>query len=122
LVPDSFLPFLFTGQRFDPETQIYYYKERYFIPQWGRFASKDPDVPQKETNTYGYANARSNVSMDPFGKWIIVASASVGVSASYSINKWRQGQNVTVLSTPPCGCDQRYFTATCVCDISIKLV
>ncbi len=33
---------IFTGRLYDPETQIYYYRARYFSPQIGRFLSRDP--------------------------------------------------------------------------------
>src|SRR6185295_4796798 len=46
-VIDSLCMFLFTGQRRDAETEIYYYKERYFVPAWGRFITKDPIVDAK---------------------------------------------------------------------------
>jgi RHS repeat-associated protein len=42
--------FIFTGQRFDSETQIYYYKERYCLPSLGRFAVRDPLELQRTAN------------------------------------------------------------------------
>ena len=35
-------PFIFTGQRFDSETALYYYKRRFYSPALGRFLSRDP--------------------------------------------------------------------------------
>jgi len=35
-------PFRYTGQRFDPETGLYYYKARYYDPRLGRFLQTDP--------------------------------------------------------------------------------
>jgi RHS repeat-associated protein len=35
-------PYLYTGQRFDPETGLYYYKNRYYSTDLGRFISRDP--------------------------------------------------------------------------------
>jgi RHS repeat-associated protein len=34
--------FIFTGQRFDAETRLYYYKMRFYSSTLGRFVSKDP--------------------------------------------------------------------------------
>lgn len=34
-------PFMFTGQYYDAETNLYYYRTRYLEPQWGRFTSRD---------------------------------------------------------------------------------
>jgi RHS repeat-associated protein len=36
------LPFGFTGQRRDDETGLYYYKNRYYSPETGRFITRDP--------------------------------------------------------------------------------
>jgi RHS repeat-associated protein len=33
---------IFTGRLYDPESQIYYYRARYYAPQLGRFISRDP--------------------------------------------------------------------------------
>ena len=33
---------IFTGRQFDPESQIYYYRARYYSPSIGRFISRDP--------------------------------------------------------------------------------
>ena len=35
-------PFIFTGQRFDAETALYYDKRRFYSPAPGRFLSRDP--------------------------------------------------------------------------------
>jgi RHS repeat-associated protein len=35
-------PFLFTAQRYDPETKLYYYRNRYYNPTTGRFIQRDP--------------------------------------------------------------------------------
>ncbi len=34
--------FIYTGRRYDPETQLYFYRARYHSPTLGRFISKDP--------------------------------------------------------------------------------
>ena len=50
-------PFIFTGQRFDPETLLDYYKRRYYLVQWGRFLSRDrsdgPRIPQITNGSFG---------------------------------------------------------------------
>jgi uncharacterized protein RhaS with RHS repeats len=30
-------PYMFTGRNYDPETELYYYRARYYSPQIGRF-------------------------------------------------------------------------------------
>jgi len=34
-------PYIFTGRQYDPETQIYHFRTRPYIPQWGRFGTRD---------------------------------------------------------------------------------
>ena len=43
-VDDPTCPFLFTGQRYDAESGLYYYKMRQYSPYLGQFLSKDPIV------------------------------------------------------------------------------
>jgi RHS repeat-associated protein len=38
--------FLFTGRQYDPETQIYFYRARYYDPRLGRFTTRDPSDEQ----------------------------------------------------------------------------
>src|SRR5690606_20929431 len=60
---------LFTGQRWDAATGMYYYKNRYYSPELGRFVSRDPigvwgDVVNFG-NGYGYVgNAPAALSDD----------------------------------------------------------
>ena len=51
-------PYLFTGRRFDPETQWYYYRTRYYQPLRGQFTTLDPlgiwGDPLNAGNGYAY--------------------------------------------------------------------
>jgi RHS repeat-associated protein len=58
----------FTGQFFDPETQIYYYRARYYEPQMGVFVSRDPIEYLGGINLYEYAQSQPLTKMDPFGE------------------------------------------------------
>jgi len=77
----SILPasnFGYTGQRFDAETGLYYYKNRYYSPSLGRFLQPDPIGYAAGMNLYQYAlNAPSNLT-DPLG---LEASVSIGLSS-----------------------------------------
>lgn len=59
-------PYLFTGQRFDPETGLYYYKARYYDPTYGVFLSRDPLGAWHDPDNYGNGVAYANNS--PFGR------------------------------------------------------
>jgi RHS repeat-associated protein len=56
--------YAFTGREWDPETQLYYYRARYYDPKIGRFASGDPiGDPQ----VYAYASNNPVFWGDPMG-------------------------------------------------------
>ncbi len=61
-------PFTFTGQRFDPETGLLYYKNRYNSTSFGRFTSRDPkDYGGGDPNLYPYVGNRPTNLVDPSG-------------------------------------------------------
>lgn len=61
-------PFTFTGRRYDPETELYYYRARYYDPKLGRFVSRDPiGFEGSEWNLYAYANPGPLRHADPSG-------------------------------------------------------
>jgi RHS repeat-associated protein len=61
-------PFLFTEQRFDPETGFLYYKNRYNSTFFGRFMSRDPiDYAAGDMNLYAYVGDRPTNLTDPTG-------------------------------------------------------
>ncbi len=71
--PSSFEnPFLFTGQRLDPETGLLFYKNRYYSPPLGRFLSRDPIGMWGDEATWGngyqYAHHSPMGLLNPFGK------------------------------------------------------
>jgi RHS repeat-associated protein len=64
-------PFMYTGQRLDPETGLYYYHARYMDPVLGRFLSMDPIGGWTDGanlgNGYGYAGNGPAAGIDPLG-------------------------------------------------------
>src|ERR1019366_2561966 len=61
-------PFLFTGQRYDPEIGLLYYKYRYDSSFFGRFMSRDPeDYGAGDWNLYEYVKGRPTRAVDPIG-------------------------------------------------------
>ena len=47
-------PYMFTGRRLDPETGLYYYRNRYYNPEQGRFIHRDPTGYRDGMGLYGY--------------------------------------------------------------------
>jgi len=62
---------LFTGQRFDPESGLYYFKARYYDPAYGVFLSRDPagiwHDPANHGNPMAYAGNNPLNGRDPSG-------------------------------------------------------
>jgi RHS repeat-associated protein len=62
-------PYAFAGRRFDPESGIYYYRNRYMAPDQGRFISRDPiGFGGGSVGLYEYVRSRPGCLLDPFGK------------------------------------------------------
>lgn len=77
----SDITFCFTGQRFDEETGLYYWKNRYYSPVLGRFLQPDPvtiirtdqNNPAAVLDLYDYANNDPMNRKDPDGRAILAA-------------------------------------------------
>ena len=61
-------PYMYTGQRFDPETGLMYYKNRYMSTDLGRFLSRDPIGYEGGINLYEYANSEPTMRLDSYGQ------------------------------------------------------
>ena len=75
-------PYLFTGQRYDSETGLYYYRSRYLDPRVGRFTSRDTIGIWEDAgnlgNAYTYAHNNPLTFVDPKGESIIRSIACNG--------------------------------------------
>jgi RHS repeat-associated protein len=59
-------PFLYTGQPYDADVGLYYYRARYYDPAEGRFLSRDPIGVWGDTSNLG--NAYAYVGNDPLNQ------------------------------------------------------
>ncbi len=64
-------PYLFNGQRWESDVNLYYYRNRYLDPQTGRFTTRDPlgiwGDPANLGNPYTYVGNNPTSRLDPFG-------------------------------------------------------
>ena len=66
-------PFFFTGRRWDPESNLYYYRTRYMDPIAGRFISRDSIGIWGDSgnlgNGFSYVGSASYSAVDPIGQF-----------------------------------------------------
>ena len=60
-------PFRYTGRDFDTETNLYYYRARYYDANSGRFLGEDPKRFGADVNFYSYVSNTPTGFLDPFG-------------------------------------------------------
>jgi RHS repeat-associated protein len=79
--------YIFTGRHYDPESQIYFYRARYYHPQLGRFISRDPIGYSDSLNLYEYVKGHAAIALDPTGQAlrINITGSLLGGSAFYQI-------------------------------------
>ena len=58
---------IFCGYRFDPETELYYVRNRTYSPILGRWLQRDPIGYAGGINLYEYVNGNSIIMSDPSG-------------------------------------------------------
>jgi RHS repeat-associated protein len=63
----------FTGRQFDPESGLYYFRQRFLHAQLGLFIARDPcGMSAGDNNLYRYALSAPTNFLDPFGEAIII--------------------------------------------------
>lgn len=60
-------PYLFNARNYDAETDLYYYRARYYDPRIGRFLQPDPMEYRAGLNLYAYCGDNPLNFLDPFG-------------------------------------------------------
>jgi RHS repeat-associated protein len=67
-MPTTGNPFRYTGRRLDPETNLYYFRARYYSPELGRFLQTDPIGTKDDLNLYAYVHGDPLNHSDPTGE------------------------------------------------------
>jgi len=62
-------PLLFQGQRYDTESGLYYFRNRYYSPLLGRFVQRDPMGYGDGWNLHEFVSGSSISLLDPLGLW-----------------------------------------------------
>jgi RHS repeat-associated protein len=68
--------YLFQGREYDKETNLYYYRARYYDPIMGRFLQTDPMGYQDSMNLYQAFNMNGVNFLDPVGEKIYLSGPS----------------------------------------------
>ncbi len=93
----------YTGQRYDAETGLYYYKMRQYSPKLGRFLQPDPIGMEGGMNIYAYV-----------GNSPLLATDSLGLSADQAGGS---DQGFDTVSIDPFGPDEQFRNFSTVYDI-----
>jgi RHS repeat-associated protein len=76
-------PFQYTAREFDSETNLNYYRARYYDTSVGRFVSEDPARFKGGINFHGYVGNSPTDHVDPAGLWSTAAHDQIIWNALY---------------------------------------
>ncbi len=65
--------YTFTGRRSDPESELMYFRNRYYSPELGRFVTRDPAESPEAQSLYLYARSAPTRWLDPLGLWTLTS-------------------------------------------------
>ena len=78
---------IYCGYRFDPETGLYYVRNRTYSPALGRWLQRDPVGHTGGINLYEYVKAASTIALDPAGLWRILRKGHAWANAEPDMDK-----------------------------------
>ena len=83
--------YAYTGRELD-DTDLYYYRARYYDPTTQRFLSQDPiGFASGDFNFYRYVGNSPGNFVDPSGLWSVSADAYVGRGGGVTVGRGQNG-------------------------------
>ncbi|MDD5081664.1 MAG: RHS repeat-associated core domain-containing protein, partial [Candidatus Omnitrophica bacterium] len=80
-----------TGRRLDVETGLYYYRNRYYSPLFGRFITRDPAGIINGPNLYAYCSNNPVNFVDPWGLCGGKGENNLQGSREFQMDMWLGG-------------------------------
>jgi RHS repeat-associated protein len=97
---------IYCGYRSDPETELYYVRNRTYPPTLGRWLQRDPVGYVGGVNLYEYVGGRAVNKADPNGTQPIIIGAGIGFAVACGISAafaWWEGKTACQV-TRACVC------------------
>jgi RHS repeat-associated protein len=120
LAGSSTAGYAFTGGAWEAESNLYYFRARYYQPSHGRFMSEDPMGLGDGPNAYSYVMNRPTVAVDPSGTHMVP-----GPHGDQVWHGWCVGNHLHPLGNVfrfPCACDAKRLTCELKCALYIMVV
>jgi len=101
--------FLYAGRDYDADTELYYYRARWYDPQARRFISEDPIGLNGGINLYAYVGNNPINAIDPFGYLTIIVPGTWNIHNDWEKSDFRKlvektfGETAIVIDNPNMG-------------------
>ncbi|MFZ3366734.1 MAG: RHS repeat-associated core domain-containing protein [Candidatus Sulfotelmatobacter sp.] len=115
--------FQYTARESDSETNLYYYRARYYDPTIGRFVSQDPSGPSQGPNLYAYVYNSPTGSVDPSGLYSVDKSCQgkcVSLGGGGPNNPGKPPYNVSLADLIKQGTDNACASSNTITDLKLK--